>query len=92
MVLAMDAIAERKRTREQESFQTQEAEPKAKHRRQENGREMTTEGPAGVRGKREDSNGSERAVGPTADLWAASVERKQKDQDIAHLPRAATSP
>ena len=50
-----DAIAERKRTREQESFQTQEAEPKAKHRRQENGREMTTEGPAGVRGKREDS-------------------------------------
>ena len=50
---------------------------------------MTTEGPAGVRGKREDSNGSERAVGPTTDLWAASVERKQKrDQDIAHLQEA----
>ena len=72
-----DATAERKRTREQESFQTQEAEPKAKHRRQENGREMTTEGPAGVRGKREDSNGRQRAVGPMADVWAASVERKE---------------
>ena len=84
-----DAIAERKRTREQESLQTKEAEPKAKHRRQENGTEMTTEGPAGVRGKREDSNGRQRAVGPTADVWAASVERKWKrEQDIAQMQEA----
>ena len=46
-----DAIAERKRNREQESPQTKEAELKAKQRRQENGTEMTTEGPADVHGK-----------------------------------------
>ena len=84
-----DAIAERKQTREQESLQTKEAEPKAKHRKQENGTEMTTEGPAGVGGKREDSNGRQRAVGPTADVWAASVERKRKrEQDIVQMQEA----
>jgi len=60
-----DAIAERKRNREQESSQTKEAEPKAKHPKQENGTEMTTEGPADVHGKREDSNGRQTAVRPT---------------------------
>ena len=84
-----DAIAERKRTREQESCQTQEAEPKAKHRRQEDGTEITTEGPVGVRGKHDDTTGRQRAGKPSADVWAASVERKQKrDQDIAQLQEA----
>ena len=53
-----------KRNREQESPQTKEAEPKAKQRRQENGTEMTTEGPE-VHGQQDDSNGRQRAVRPT---------------------------
>ena len=89
------AIAERKRSTEQESYQTQEAEPKAKHRRQENGREMTTEGSAGVRGKREDSNGSERAVWPTADLGAASAWNENRKETrispICRKPRRTRS-
>ena len=60
-----DAIAERKRNREQESSQMKDAEPKAKHPKQENGTEMTTEGPADVHGQREDSNGRQTAVRPT---------------------------
>jgi len=84
-----DAIAERKRNREQESPQTKAAGPKAIHHRQENGTEMTTEGPADVRGKREDSNGRQRAVRPMADGWAAIVERKRKrEQDIAQMQKA----
>ena len=74
---------------EQDSLQTKEAEPKAKHRRRENGTEMTTEGPAGVRGKREDCNGRQRAVRPTADVWAAIVEQKGKrEEDIAQMQEA----
>ena len=60
-----DAIAERKRNREQESPQRKEAEPKAKQRRQENGTEMTTEGPAEVHRQQDNSNGRQRAVRPT---------------------------
>ena len=59
-----DAIAERKRKREQESPQRKEAEPKAKQRRQENGTEMTTEGPAEVHGQQDDTDGRPRAVRP----------------------------
>ena len=59
-----DAIAERKRNREQESSQMKDAEPKAKHPKQENGTEMTTEGAADVHGQREDSNGRQTAVRP----------------------------
>jgi len=68
------AIAERKRNREQESPQTQEEAPKAKHRRQENGTEMTTEGPADVRGKQEGREPRRKArVSNTGVLIAISL-------------------
>ena len=80
------AIAERKRKREQESPQRKEAEPKAKQRRQENGTEMTTEGPAEAHGQQDDSK---RAVQATTDVAAASVERKRKtEQDTAQMQEA----
>ena len=83
------AIAERKRKREQQSPQRKEAEPKAKQCRQENGTEMTTAGPAKVRGQQDDSNGRQRAVQATTDVAAASVERKRKtEQDTAQMQEA----
>lgn len=59
------AIAERKRNREQEGPQPKEEGPKAKQRREENGTEMTAEGPADVCGTQEDSNRTETATLPT---------------------------
>ena len=50
---------------------------------------MTTEGPAGVGGKRENSDGRQRAVRATTDVAAASVERKRKtEQDTAQMQEA----
>ena len=69
------AIAERKRNREQEEA------PKAKHRRQENGTEMTTEGLADVRGTQEDSNRTEKATLPTK--GARATEKGKSFQYVA---------
>ena len=80
-----EAIAERKRNREQESSQMKDAEPKAKHPKQENRTEMSTDGPEDARGQREDSDGRQRAVRTTTDVWAASVERKRKTKDTAQM-------
>jgi len=66
---------------EQESPQTQEEAPKAKHRREENGTEMTTEGPADVRGKQEDSNRTETATLPTK--GARATEKGKSFQYVA---------
>ena len=73
-----DAIAKRKRNREKESSQMKDAEPKAKHLKQENRTETSKDGPEDVRGQRGDSDGRQRAVRATTDVAAASVERKGK--------------
>ena len=57
-----DAIAERKRNREQESPQTKAAGPKAIHHRQENGPEMTTEGPAEMSCKQQNNASATETV------------------------------
>ena len=67
------AIATRKRSREQDCGETKEAEPRATQHRQDDGTEMTTEGPADVRGKQE------KVVRP-ANGWAATAERKRKKE------------
>ena len=67
------AIATRKRSREQDCGETKEAEPRATQHRQDDGTEMTTEGPADVRGKQE------KVVRP-ANGWAATAERKRKNE------------
>ena len=60
-----DAIAKRKRNREKESFEMKDAEPKAKHPKQENRTETSKDGPEDVRGQRGDSDGRQRAVRAT---------------------------
>ena len=84
------AIAERKRKREQESPQTQEEGPKAKQRRQENGTELTTEGPADVRGTQEDRNRTEKATLPTKE--ARATEKGKSFQYVCpHCDQSVTS-
>ena len=51
-----------------------DAEPKAKHPKQENRTETSKDGPEDVRGQRGDSDGRQRAVRATTDVAAASVE------------------
>jgi hypothetical protein len=84
------AIAEQKRNREQDGPQTQEEAPKAKHRRQENGTEMTTEGSADVRGKQEGSNWTETATLPTK--GAKATEKGKSFQYVCpHCDQSVTS-
>ena len=66
-----------------------DAEPKAKHPKQENRTETSKHGPEDVRGQRENSDGRQRAVRATTDVAAASVERKRKtEQDTAQMQEA----
>ena len=82
-----DAIAERKRKREQERPQRKEAEPKPKQRRQENGTEMTTEGPAEVHGQQDDSNERPRAVRPRKAAEAMAKGSPHCNQSVSSTVR-----